>query len=73
MPRPRVGGASGNFLAPSFPRSLGAWVCVLDHSFHFSLLCGLQMNGTRPGTGSSRLSPWDKSSHSAHRVDLSAV
>uniref|UniRef100_A0A8D0UQL3 Adhesion G-protein coupled receptor D1 n=1 Tax=Sus scrofa TaxID=9823 RepID=A0A8D0UQL3_PIG len=31
------------------------------------------MNGTRPGTGSSRLSPWDKSSHSAHRVDLSAV
>ncbi|KAF0881638.1 AGRD1 protein, partial [Crocuta crocuta] len=31
------------------------------------------MNGTRPGTVSTRLSPWDKSSHSAHRVDLSAV
>ncbi|KAF6080387.1 adhesion G protein-coupled receptor D1 [Phyllostomus discolor] len=31
------------------------------------------MNGTRPGTASSKLSPWDKSSHSAHRVDLSPV
>ncbi|XP_053445507.1 adhesion G-protein coupled receptor D1 [Nycticebus coucang] len=31
------------------------------------------MNGTRPGTASTKLSPWDKSSHSAHRVDLSAV
>ncbi|XP_040842800.1 adhesion G-protein coupled receptor D1 [Ochotona curzoniae] len=31
------------------------------------------MNGTRPGMGSSKLSPWDKSSESAHRVDLSAV
>ncbi|XP_068419425.1 adhesion G-protein coupled receptor D1 isoform X2 [Eschrichtius robustus] len=31
------------------------------------------MNGTRPGTGSSKLTPWDKSSHSGHRVDLSAV
>ncbi|KAB0370297.1 hypothetical protein FD755_018259 [Muntiacus reevesi] len=31
------------------------------------------MNGTRPATGSTRLSPWDKSSHSGHRVDLSAV
>ncbi|XP_014642736.1 PREDICTED: adhesion G-protein coupled receptor D1-like [Ceratotherium simum simum] len=31
------------------------------------------MNGTRPGTASSKLSPWDRSSHSAHRVDLSAV
>ncbi|KAM6166410.1 adhesion G-protein coupled receptor D1 [Erethizon dorsatum] len=31
------------------------------------------MNGTRPGTASTRLSPWDKSSHSAQRVDLSAV
>ncbi|XP_064337399.1 adhesion G-protein coupled receptor D1 isoform X3 [Camelus dromedarius] len=31
------------------------------------------MNGTRPGTGSTKLGPWDKSSHSAHRVDLSAV
>ncbi|XP_046301935.1 adhesion G-protein coupled receptor D1 isoform X1 [Marmota monax] len=31
------------------------------------------MNGTRPGTGSTKLSPWDKSSHSAPRVDLSAV
>ncbi|XP_016058606.1 PREDICTED: adhesion G-protein coupled receptor D1 [Miniopterus natalensis] len=30
-------------------------------------------NGTRPGTASSKLSPWDKSSHSAHRVDLSPV
>ncbi|KAM5312704.1 adhesion G-protein coupled receptor D1 isoform 2-T2 [Glossophaga mutica] len=31
------------------------------------------MNGTRPGTASSKLGPWDKSSHSAHRVDLSPV
>ncbi|XP_053757852.1 adhesion G-protein coupled receptor D1 isoform X1 [Panthera pardus] len=31
------------------------------------------MNGTRPGTVSTRLSPWDKSSQSAHRVDLSTV
>ncbi|XP_007953241.1 adhesion G-protein coupled receptor D1 [Orycteropus afer afer] len=31
------------------------------------------MNGARPATVSSRLSPWDKSSLSAHRVDLSAV
>ncbi|XP_023576398.1 adhesion G-protein coupled receptor D1 isoform X2 [Octodon degus] len=31
------------------------------------------MNGTRPGMASTRLSPWDKSSHSAQRVDLSAV
>lgn len=31
------------------------------------------MNGTRPGTGSTKLTPWDKSSHSGHRVDLSAV
>ncbi|XP_078193904.1 adhesion G-protein coupled receptor D1 isoform X12 [Callithrix jacchus] len=31
------------------------------------------VNGTRPGTASTKLSPWDKSSHSAHRVDLSAV
>ncbi|XP_045390269.1 adhesion G-protein coupled receptor D1 [Lemur catta] len=31
------------------------------------------MNGTRPGTASTKLSPWDKSSHSTHRVDLSAV
>nr|XP_031526069.1 adhesion G-protein coupled receptor D1 [Vicugna pacos] len=31
------------------------------------------MNGTRPGTGSTKLGPWDKSSHSAHRVDLSTV
>uniref|UniRef100_A0A452QRQ3 Adhesion G protein-coupled receptor D1 n=1 Tax=Ursus americanus TaxID=9643 RepID=A0A452QRQ3_URSAM len=31
------------------------------------------MNGTRPGTVSTKLSPWDKSSHSAHRVDLSTV
>ncbi|XP_069922376.1 adhesion G-protein coupled receptor D1 isoform X1 [Oryctolagus cuniculus] len=31
------------------------------------------MNGTRPGTASTKLSPWDKSSHSAPRVDLSAV
>lgn len=36
-------------------------------------LRGLQMNGTRPGTGSTRLGPWDKSSQSAHRVDLSTV
>lgn len=33
----------------------------------------LQMNGTRPGTASTRPSPWDRSSHSAQRVDLSAV
>ncbi|XP_045700304.1 adhesion G-protein coupled receptor D1 isoform X2 [Phyllostomus hastatus] len=31
------------------------------------------MNGTRLGTASSKFSPWDKSSHSAHRVDLSPV
>ncbi|XP_005403043.1 PREDICTED: adhesion G-protein coupled receptor D1 isoform X2 [Chinchilla lanigera] len=31
------------------------------------------MNGTRPGTASARLGHWDKSSHSAQRVDLSAV
>ncbi|XP_013004453.2 adhesion G-protein coupled receptor D1 isoform X2 [Cavia porcellus] len=31
------------------------------------------MNGTRPGTASTRPSPWDRSSHSAQRVDLSAV
>lgn len=31
------------------------------------------MNGTRPGTVSTKLSPWDRSSHSAHRVDLSTV
>ncbi|CAH7247550.1 Adgrd1 [Phodopus roborovskii] len=31
------------------------------------------VNGTRPGTVPTKLSPWDKSSHSAHRVDLSAV
>ncbi|XP_029090263.1 adhesion G-protein coupled receptor D1 isoform X3 [Monodon monoceros] len=31
------------------------------------------MNGTRPGTGSTKLTPWDKSSHTGHRVDLSAV
>ncbi|KAM9054937.1 adhesion G-protein coupled receptor D1 isoform 2-T2 [Megaptera novaeangliae] len=31
------------------------------------------MNGTRPVTGSSKLTPWDKSSHAGHRVDLSAV
>ncbi|XP_072877347.1 adhesion G-protein coupled receptor D1 isoform X3 [Chlorocebus sabaeus] len=31
------------------------------------------MNGARPGTASTKLSPWDKSSHSAHRIDLSAV
>ncbi|XP_036159346.1 adhesion G-protein coupled receptor D1 isoform X1 [Myotis myotis] len=31
------------------------------------------MNGTRPGTASSKLSPWDKSSQSAHGVDLSPV
>ncbi|XP_054450062.1 adhesion G-protein coupled receptor D1 [Pteronotus mesoamericanus] len=30
-------------------------------------------NGARPGPASSKLSPWDKSSHSAHRVDLSPV
>ncbi|KAM4827405.1 adhesion G-protein coupled receptor D1 isoform 2-T2 [Thomomys bottae] len=29
------------------------------------------IHGTRPGTASTRLDPWDKSSHSAHRVDLS--
>ncbi|KAG8515030.1 Adhesion G-protein coupled receptor D1 [Galemys pyrenaicus] len=31
------------------------------------------VNGTRPGTASSKLSPWDRSSHSGPRVDLSAV
>ncbi|KAM9194995.1 adhesion G-protein coupled receptor D1 [Dugong dugon] len=31
------------------------------------------MNGARPATASSKFSPWDKSSLSAHRVDLSAV
>lgn len=46
---------------------------VSKQSLHSLLLHGLQMNGTRPATGSTRLSPWDKSSHSGHRVDLSAV
>lgn len=46
---------------------------VLEQSPHPSPLHGSQMNGTRPGTASSKLSPWDKSSHSAHRVDLSPV
>lgn len=46
---------------------------VSEQSLHSLLLHGLQMNGTRPATGSTRLSPWDKSSHSGHRVDLSAV
>lgn len=31
------------------------------------------MNGTQLGTASTKLSPWDKSSQSAHRVDLSPV
>ncbi|KAM5238815.1 adhesion G-protein coupled receptor D1 [Ctenodactylus gundi] len=31
------------------------------------------MNGTRLGTVSTKLHPWDRSSHSAHRVDLSTV
>lgn len=31
------------------------------------------MNGTRPGMASTKLSPWDTSSHSVQRVDLSAV
>ncbi|XP_012586633.1 PREDICTED: probable G-protein coupled receptor 133 [Condylura cristata] len=31
------------------------------------------VNGTRPGTASTKLSPWDRSSHSAAHVDLSAV
>ncbi|ELK14242.1 Putative G-protein coupled receptor 133 [Pteropus alecto] len=36
-------------------------------------LRGLQVNGTRPGTASTKLGPWDKSSQSAHRMDLSPV
>ncbi|XP_012927317.1 adhesion G-protein coupled receptor D1 isoform X3 [Heterocephalus glaber] len=31
------------------------------------------MNGTHLGSASTRLGPWDKSSHSAQRVDLSSV
>lgn len=31
------------------------------------------VNGTRPGTASTKLGPWDKSSQSAHRMDLSPV
>uniref|UniRef100_A0A8P0PMG0 Adhesion G protein-coupled receptor D1 n=2 Tax=Canis lupus familiaris TaxID=9615 RepID=A0A8P0PMG0_CANLF len=31
------------------------------------------INGTRPGTVSTKLSPWDRGSHSAHRMDLSTV
>nr|XP_045012954.1 adhesion G-protein coupled receptor D1 [Jaculus jaculus] len=31
------------------------------------------VNGTQPGTASTKLRSWDRSSHSAHRVDLSAV
>ncbi|XP_008067573.1 adhesion G-protein coupled receptor D1 [Carlito syrichta] len=31
------------------------------------------MNGALPGPASTKLGPWDRSSHSAHRVDLSAV
>lgn len=46
---------------------------VLGAGLQRSLICDLQMNGTRPGTVSTKLSPWDKSSHSAHRVDLSTV
>ena len=55
------------------PHSRGTMGFLSGSSLHSSLLCGLQMNGTRPATGSTRLSPWDKSSHSGHRVDLSAV
>lgn len=55
------------------PHSLGLWLSPWEQALHCSSLYALQMNGTRPGTASTKLSPWDKSSHSAHRVDLSAV
>uniref|UniRef100_A0A8C5VXK7 G-protein coupled receptors family 2 profile 2 domain-containing protein n=1 Tax=Microcebus murinus TaxID=30608 RepID=A0A8C5VXK7_MICMU len=41
--------------------------------FLFHCLLNSEVNGTRPGMAPTKLSPWDKSSHSAHRVDLSAV
>ncbi|XP_030089073.2 adhesion G-protein coupled receptor D1 isoform X1 [Serinus canaria] len=31
------------------------------------------MSGTRPGTAPTKVNTWDKSSHSANRIDLSAV
>lgn len=58
---------------PSASALPGAWFPIWGPSLHSSLLCDLQMNGTRPGTVSTKLSPWDKSSHSAHHVDLSTV
>lgn len=51
----------------------GVWFPVLGARLQSSLVCDSQMNGTRPGTVSTKLSPWDRSSHSAHRVDLSTV
>lgn len=60
-------------LWPSASALPAIWFPTSGPSLHSSLLCDLQMNGTRPGTVSTKLSPWDKSSHSAHRVDLSTV
>lgn len=53
-------------------RTCGVPPFVSEQGLQSSLL-GLQMNGTRPGMASTKLSPWDTSSHSVQRVDLSAV
>lgn len=56
------------------PHSGGLRALALEHGLTPHAPASVpQMNGTRPGTASSKLSPWDKSSQSAHRVDLSPV
>lgn len=55
------------------PRLPGLRLRPLNLGSPHPTLRGLQMNGTRPGTVSTKLGPWDKSSQSAHRVDLSPV
>lgn len=71
------GAPQGGPQAASWPRPASALTRVrclaLDQSPHPSLPCASQMNGTQLGTASTKLSPWDKSSQSAHRVDLSPV
>lgn len=61
--------------AAPWPRlaSVLTGVRVLEQNPHPTLPGALQMNGTQLGTASTKLSPWDKSSQSAHRVDLSPV
>lgn len=70
---PREGGFSHNCLGQGSLSTLTWGLGPSPRSGVLTLLCDLQTNGTRPGTASSKLSPWDKSSHSAHRVDLSPV